>query len=143
GVWRLARSLGLKATIHQSVATLSGRDCGAKWRVDFPAARTDPVFRLKRKQERLPNALGKRSGTLTVTGCEEVESVPTKCIAVDSSDLLFVAGHGCVPTHNTALPAFLTLLHLCGSDARPNRQLFTAAQSREQAAILFALASKL
>ena len=42
----------------------------------------------------------------------------------------------------TALSAFLLLLHLCGPEARPNSQLYSAAQSREQAAILFALAAK-
>lgn len=43
----------------------------------------------------------------------------------------------------TALAAFLTLLHLCGPEARPNSQLFSAAQSRDQAAILFSLAAKI
>lgn len=42
----------------------------------------------------------------------------------------------------TALAAFLLLLHLCGPEARPNSQLFSAAQSRDQAAILFSLAAK-
>jgi phage terminase large subunit-like protein len=42
----------------------------------------------------------------------------------------------------TALAAFLLLVHLCGPEARPNSQLYSAAQSREQAAILFALAAK-
>ena len=42
----------------------------------------------------------------------------------------------------TSLASFLLLLHLCGPESRPNSQLFSAAQSREQAAILFALASK-
>jgi phage terminase large subunit-like protein len=42
----------------------------------------------------------------------------------------------------TALSAFITLLHLCGPEARANSQLFSAAQSRDQAAILFALAAK-
>ncbi len=43
----------------------------------------------------------------------------------------------------TTLSAFLLLLHLCGPEARPNSQLYSAAQSREQAAILFALAAKI
>lgn len=43
----------------------------------------------------------------------------------------------------TAISAFLLLLHLCGPEARPNSQLFSAAQSRDQAAILFALAAKI
>lgn len=42
----------------------------------------------------------------------------------------------------TALAAFLLLVHLCGPRARANSQLFSAAQSRDQAAILFALAAK-
>lgn len=42
----------------------------------------------------------------------------------------------------TTLSAFLLLLHLCGPEARPNSQLYSAAQSREQAAVLFALAAK-
>jgi phage terminase large subunit-like protein len=43
----------------------------------------------------------------------------------------------------TALSAFILLLHLCGPEARANSQLFSAAQSRDQAAILFALAAKI
>lgn len=42
----------------------------------------------------------------------------------------------------TALASFLLLLHLCGPEARANSQLYSAAQSRDQAAILFALAAK-
>jgi phage terminase large subunit-like protein len=42
----------------------------------------------------------------------------------------------------TALSSFLLLLHLCGREAKPNSQLYSAAQSREQAGILFALAAK-
>jgi phage terminase large subunit-like protein len=43
----------------------------------------------------------------------------------------------------TTLAAFLLLLHLVGPEARPNSQLYSAAQSREQASILFALAAKI
>ena len=42
----------------------------------------------------------------------------------------------------TALSAFILLLHLCGPEARANSQLFSAAQSRDQASILFSLAAK-
>jgi phage terminase large subunit-like protein len=43
----------------------------------------------------------------------------------------------------TALAAFLLLAHLCGPRYRPNSQLFSAAQARDQAAILFELAAKI
>ena len=42
----------------------------------------------------------------------------------------------------TALSAFLLLLHLCGPEARRSSQLVSAAQSRDQAALLFSLAAK-
>lgn len=43
----------------------------------------------------------------------------------------------------TATAAMLLLLHLCGPEARANSQLYSAAQSRDQASILFALAAKM
>lgn len=43
----------------------------------------------------------------------------------------------------TTQSAFIVLLHLCGPEAKPNSQLFSAAQSRDQAAVLFALAAKM
>ena len=43
----------------------------------------------------------------------------------------------------TTLSALLLLLHLCGPEARANSQLFSAAQSRDQAALLFSLAAKM
>ena len=43
----------------------------------------------------------------------------------------------------TTFSAFLLLLHLVGPEARPNSQLCSTALSRDQAAILFALAAKI
>ena len=43
----------------------------------------------------------------------------------------------------TAFSAFLLLLHTCGPEAKPNSQLYSAAQSRDQAAVLFELAAKM
>jgi phage terminase large subunit-like protein len=43
----------------------------------------------------------------------------------------------------TSESAMILLLHLCGPEARANSQLYSAAQSRDQAAILFALAAKM
>ena len=42
----------------------------------------------------------------------------------------------------TALAAFLLLLHLAGPESVPNTELYSAATSRDQAAVLFTLASK-
>lgn len=43
----------------------------------------------------------------------------------------------------TAEAALILLLHLCGKEAIPNSQLFSAATSRDQAAVLFRLAAKI
>jgi phage terminase large subunit-like protein len=43
----------------------------------------------------------------------------------------------------TAFLAMILLLHLCGPEAKRNSQLYSAAQSRDQAAILFKLAAKM
>lgn len=43
----------------------------------------------------------------------------------------------------TTESAMLLLLHLCGPEAQTNGQLFSTAQSRDQAAVLFRLASKM
>lgn len=43
----------------------------------------------------------------------------------------------------TAFSGFLLLLHTAGPEARPNSQLYSAAKSRDQAAILFSLAAKI
>lgn len=43
----------------------------------------------------------------------------------------------------TTESAMMLLLHLCGPEARPNSQLYSAAQSRDQAAVLFGLAAKM
>jgi phage terminase large subunit-like protein len=43
----------------------------------------------------------------------------------------------------TTFAALLLLVHLCGPASVPNSQLFSCAQSRDQASLLFALASKI
>ena len=43
----------------------------------------------------------------------------------------------------TALISFLLLLHLCGPESRPNSQLYSAAMSKDQAAVVYKLASKI
>ncbi len=43
----------------------------------------------------------------------------------------------------TVEAALILLLHLCGPEAKPNSQLNSAAQSRDQAGVLFSLAAKM
>lgn len=59
----------------------------------------------------------------------------------DSPTRMFILSMG-RKNAKTAFAAFLLLLHLAGPEARQNSQLYSAAQSRDQAGILFALAAK-
>lgn len=73
---------------------------------------------------------------LSPAQCEWMELIygsPTRTIIIS------------IPRKNgkTSFSAMLLLLHLAGFEAVPNGQLFSAAQSRDQASILFALASKM
>jgi phage terminase large subunit-like protein len=142
--WRLLRSLGIKARVRESAAVLEGREVGRRYRINFNASQDIPVFRMPRKQACLPAAAASsRRRTLTVESCEAVETVPTKCISVEAPDKLYLAGHGCVPTHNSATIAALALAHLVGPEAIKNGEIYSAANEREQAAIIFKVAAQM
>lgn len=141
-VWRLCKTLGLKASIKTSRSKLNGEDFGRAYKVEFAAKQSEPVFSLKRKQSLLPQKLGNRSRTNQIISVEPLGIKPCKCIAVNSEDRLFLAGSGCVPTHNTGTIAFLLLAHLVGPEAVQNSRIVSGARSREQASEVYNLASK-
>lgn len=67
---------------------------------------------------------------------EPVNSVPVRCIRVDSPSSLFLAGEGMVPTHNTPLAAAI-LCYLLFADGERGAQIYGAAGEREQASLLY------
>ncbi len=105
--------------------SLGERTTGVKWTADERSrtGRTGKVhwtprlvnpFSYERKAVRAEVGLARPVGTVRVVSIEEVPSVPVRCIAVDSSDHLFVVGDGCVLTHNTHLwftPALKRAFH--------------------------------
>jgi replicative DNA helicase len=102
GVFELAAGLGLTPRLRVDRARLNGRDLCPRYRVCFTP--TDlPVFRLSRKLERQreirPRAKVRQR---FVTSIKPVDSVPVRCIQVDSPNHLYLAGRACVPTHNTS-----------------------------------------
>jgi hypothetical protein len=102
-VVELVRSLGMKCTIREGIATVNGKDCGLKYRVAFHATTDRPVFRLARKAARLNKVSTRtaRSTNIHITSIESVPSVPVRCITVNSPSHLYLAGRGFTPTHNT------------------------------------------
>lgn len=99
----LSRSLGIRAVLREDRATLNGRDCGARYRVTWTS--DVDVFRLGRKRERLRTRKGSERNTTHrfIVGGVPCESVPVRCIQVDSPSHLYLASEAYIPTHNTHL----------------------------------------
>jgi phage terminase large subunit GpA-like protein len=109
-VRELAVSLGLKARVRerQTSCKYKGVDTPGKpsWNVVFIAYDTQPVFKLPRKKERQPPLEANRPGQVRrrrIIAIRPVESVPVRCITVDSPNHLYLAGETMIPTHNTEL----------------------------------------
>ena len=97
----LALSLGIKATMIVGRSTLGGKDFGEKYRVKFST--NLPVFRMQRKLNRIPVARRYRVNHRFIKSIRPVESVPVRCITVDSPRSLYLCSRSFIPTHNTQL----------------------------------------
>ena len=139
----LIRGLGFKASMKIDRARVNGKDCGPRYRVQFWSTKDNSVFHLPRKHERQKDALGARNSRNYIVAIEPVESVPVRCIQVDSPSSLFLAGEAFTPTHNTAFIAAILLAHIVGPEAVLNSQIISGARSRDQAALVFNLAVKM
>jgi replicative DNA helicase len=88
----LILSLGYKAVMTPSRAGYAGKDCGSRWRITW-SPRDNP-FGMPRKRERVPE--GRRQASRVrhryIVACELVDTVPVRCITVDSQSALYLAG---------------------------------------------------
>ncbi|MFN7305326.1 MAG: phage terminase large subunit family protein, partial [Acetobacteraceae bacterium] len=109
GMVELLRSLGYKPNVYFSASrrkVINGDDlvCQDYWRVSWTAYVEEPMFRLSRKVARMRSiAHGRpgRSRRRRIISIEPTDSVPVRCIEVDSPNHLYLCGKGWVPTHNT------------------------------------------
>ena len=138
----LAISLGLKVSFNEGVAKIYGRVIGPKYRVQFTPLLPTVVFRLSRKQARVkaPPKTSPRSRTRQIASCDPVESVPVRCIQVESPDGMFLVGRSLIPTHNSALSAAVGLYMLFCDDI--GAEVIVAAGDRSQAALLHTAAKQ-
>ena len=98
GVYRLALSLGHKAHFRTS------KDQNGKtiYIISFKAySDAGTVFKLSRKSARLRETIDAKNAYRYVESIEKVESVPCRCINVDSKEHLFCVGDELIATHNT------------------------------------------
>jgi len=134
-VWELLASLGIKSKVITGQATLYGRVIGTKYRIHFTAHNDIPVFNLTRKRERQVDSPDRkaRSKTNSIVAVEEVDSVPVRCLMVDSDSHLFVVGRSFIPTHNTTIGAALTSWYL--EEAPAFSEVYLIANDKEQTAM--------
>ncbi len=68
---------------------------------------TDDVFRLERKRithrERRPEKTTLRTSQRFITAVRRVDSVPMRCVQIDSADHMYLASRSMIPTHNSTL----------------------------------------
>jgi len=107
GFSELLSSLGVKHTIRERHIQCNGKLCKSN-EIAFFADITLPCFRLKRKRARQKEKLAERMMYKSVTNITKVDSVPTKCISVDSKNSLYLAGRRMTVTHNTFFIAALS-----------------------------------
>ena len=107
--YELIASLGLKPTLYERAAqqqVIRGQHCdvGPQWRLSFMAYDDIPVFRLSRKVAGLLPREGRRPSETfrrRIVDIRPVESVPVRCISVDSPSHLYLITRAMIPTHNT------------------------------------------
>jgi hypothetical protein len=129
GVLELVRSLGCKATLRSKQAKLYGRVVGTAYTVSFNSR--VPVFKLARKAALQKLSVFGRAGYRSVVAIDRGESVPVRCISVDSPDHSYLAGRGYLVTHNTQQIAVLRTLWLMGRN--PNLRQAIISRSQEGA----------
>ena len=100
-VLELVRSCGIQARLIEGRAMLNGIDCGPKYRVTFTPHVA--VFRLERKAARLKTDVSCRIRHRFILSCEKVDSVPVRCIQVDSPSHLYLASEAMIPSHNSLM----------------------------------------
>lgn len=103
----LVLSLGLRGTIREKKAFCGKKECGNVYEVQFWTDASFPCFRLKRKKIRLKKNLSKRMKAKSIVNIRRVANTPSKCIAIDSEDHLYLAGRKYTVTHNTSFAAAL------------------------------------
>jgi phage terminase large subunit-like protein len=140
-ILELLNSLGFKSSMGFGRAMLYGKDYGQKFRIHFYAYSSNPVFLLSRKLNRLKQDPDKptRNSFRTIVSIKKVESVPVKCIQVNSTSKLYLAGKSMVPTHNSELAAGVALYLACG-DGEWGAEVYGCASDRQQASIVFDVA---
>jgi replicative DNA helicase len=106
GVYKLAVSLGYRPMITKNVNYSETDNHAQAWNVNWST--DDDVFRITRKVEAHRAGVAaswnaEKNDRRYIVAVNKVDSVPMRCITVDSPDHLFLIGDALIPTHNSTL----------------------------------------
>ncbi|MFG3698929.1 replicative DNA helicase [Micromonospora sp. NPDC047620] len=101
-VHELVVSLGYRCSVARKTR---GRAAGGLVAFNLNFTARDEVFRLPRKREahrlRRRSESNSRTDSRFIVDVRPVPSVPVRCVTVDNSDHLYLAGRAMIPTHNS------------------------------------------
>ena len=109
--YELVMTMGTKATITSKMATVNEKRTKLNYRVNFrPSFK---CFTLERKNAMIHEKYAEDVNWRYIRKIEKVNSVPVKCIQVDSENHMYLCGRSMIPTHNTyALNFMLARLNI-------------------------------
>jgi len=120
---KLVESLGYKTTYRTFIPTCNGIKCSECGEVIFHPR--EDVCKLSFKKSRIKKDINiapdskKRNQWHYIVNVEKTESVPVRCLTVDSIDHLFLCGKTYIPTSNTTMMCIYALWTTCfNSDKR-------------------------
>jgi DNA segregation ATPase FtsK/SpoIIIE-like protein len=100
GTLDLVTGLGYKATLRLKPCRRRNQSTSTSYLVTFVPH--DPVFRVQRKLARQTAVRAASPARRRyVVDVRPVQSVPVRCIQVDSPSRLYLASRSCIPTHNS------------------------------------------
>ncbi len=131
-VAELVVSLGYRC--QTSTKRVRGRRESSSIAFTLTFSTQDQVFWLERKallhKERRSRCGTARSASRFITAVRQVASVPVRCVQVDNSSHMYLAGRSMVPTHNSTLA--LDFLRSCSIKNRMAGVIFSLEMSKSE-----------
>jgi hypothetical protein len=106
GLAELVRSLGIKCNVRANAMYMGSEIVGTRYRMAF-TPQFDVFTEGSYKSEAWTRSDDSMSTARWIVSIEEVESVPSQCISVDSDRSLYLATENMIVTHNTFIAAII------------------------------------
>ncbi len=135
GMCQLLSSLGIRYNVYEKYPKCNGKICNKVWTIYFSS--DFQVFKLTRKLNK--QFMYKHNKQFRyIVSVEKVNSVPTKCITVDSKDNTYLITDKFIVTHNT-----LMCVEICFKKSFDGKRVWWVAHNYSTAGIAFRMAMAL